>query len=288
MIGRTQASAVTFVPVLCGSNALSRGPERGIPFEDAKSPVPHAARVPPQIGQMGCLSRLIGTAVFLVGALVAAWWWSGGQVPLPQAIESRIPFNPRGADSMSTAPTGALATARWQPITEAGSTSAQAQLARLSRRDGPATVTLEAGELASFLVKAFAQQLPATASGARVAVINDMVYVKSEIPLEDFGGSAILGPLAGALNRKDTITIGGQFDLISSRTAQFRIREVVIGEFGVPKPLLPKLVSSTRRGTVGSDISDDGYPVELPPYVGDVRISRGRITVYRADPLAKP
>ena len=233
---------------------------------------------------MSCLSRLVGTAGLAVVAVGAWWWYSGGNVPLPQSIAARIPFEPRKLDSMSTAPARGLANARWQSVDEAAFGSVQISLARLGQRGGPPTVTLEAGELASFLVQPFARQLPASATGAVVAVVDDMVYVKSEIPLEDFGGAAILGPLAGALDRKDTIIIGGTFDLIAPGRAQFRIREVVVGAFSVPRPLVPRLISATRRGLMGDEITQDGYPVELPPYVGDVRISRGQITVYRVEP----
>ena len=233
---------------------------------------------------MSCISRLVSTVVVSVAAVGAWWWYSGGNVPLPQSITSRIPFAPRTIDSMSTAPARGLANARWQPIEDASSVSAQARLVRLGQRGGPPTVTLEAGELASFLVQPFALQLPTSAKGAVVAVVDDMVYVKSEVPLEDFGGAAILGPLAGALDRRDTIIIGGNFDLIAPGRAQFRIREVVVGAFSVPRPLVPRLISATRRGLVGDAITQDGYPVELPPYVGDVRISRGQITVYRVEP----
>lgn len=230
---------------------------------------------------MSCLSRVTGAAVLAAAVVGGWWWWSGGDVPLPESITSRIPFEPRKSDSMSTAPASGLATARWQPIETIAFETAQGKLATLSRRGGPASITLEAGELASFLVQPFARQLPASAEGAAVAVVGDLVYVKAVIPLEDFGGAAILGPFAGALDRRDTVTIGGEFDLLVSGRAQFRIREVIMGEFSVPRPLVPKLVSVTRRGLIGDDFSDDAYPIELPPYVGDVRIRHGQITVYR-------
>lgn len=233
---------------------------------------------------MSCLSRAVGTAVLVVGVTGAWWWWSGGQLPLPESVTAWIPFEPRGADSMSSAPARGLRTARWQPVSSAGAKSAQDKLARLSRKDGPAMVSLEPGEIASFIVEAFARQLPESARGAMVAVVDDRVYIKAEIPLEDFGGETILGPLAGALDRRDTIVIGGTFDLIEERNAQFRIREVIMGQFSVPRPLVPRLVSMTRRGPeADSTVSSDGYPVTLPPYVGDVRIARGRITVYRTE-----
>ncbi len=235
---------------------------------------------------MGCLTRLVGTVVLVVAAAGAWWWWSGGRLPLPAAVEARIPFSPRTTtDSMSTAPASGLATARWQPISsDAAFTTAQERLSSLGRRGGPGMVTLEAGQLASFLVQAFVRQLPASAAGAVVAVVDDMVYMKAEMPLTDFGGDALLGPLAGALDRRDTIIVGGTFDMLAPGRAQFRIREVVVGEFSVPRPLVPRLIAATRRGIMADDMADEGYPVQLPPYVGDLRIRRGQITAYRAEP----
>ncbi len=233
---------------------------------------------------MASLSRLLGTLVLIVALAVGWWWWSGGKLPLPDSVVSWLPFEPRQPDGMSTAPARALARAVWQPIDAAAAQTAQTKLRQLASPSGPGMVTLEPGQLASFLVEAFARQLPESARGAMVTVVDDMVYVKADIPLEDFGGESVLGPLAGALDRRDTIVIGGTFDLIDERRAQFRIREVIMGQFSVPRPLVPKLVSLTRRGAItDSLISPDGYPVTLPPSVADVRISRGRITVYRTE-----
>ncbi len=233
---------------------------------------------------MAALIRLIGTVVLVMMLAIGWWWWSGGKLPLPESLTAWIPFEPRQPDSMSTAPARALERAVWQPIDAAAAQTAQTKLRELASPSGPAMVTLEPGQLASFLVEAFARQLPTSAQGAMVTVVDDMVYVKADIPLEDFGGESVLGPLAGALDRRDTIVIGGTFDLIDDRRAQFRIREVIMGQFSVPRPLVPKLVELTRRGaTADSMIARDGYPVILPPSVADVRISRGRITVYRTD-----
>ncbi len=205
---------------------------------------------------------------------------------LPDAVAARLPSAGGVRDSMSTAPSEGLATARWQSIEEASAAEAEVKVARLRKRGGPERITLEAGELASFLVQPFVLQLPASATDARVAVVDDMIYVKTLVRLEDFGGESILGPMAGALDRRDTLTIGGTFDLIDRGRAQFRIREVIIGAFRVPRPLVPKLIALTRRGLADAAISDDGYPITLPPFVGDVRIARNQITVYRAVPAA--
>ncbi len=236
---------------------------------------------------MGCLTRAVGTAVLLVGAATGLWWWTGGAVPMPEAITTRLPFEPRGADSMSTVPARALATARWHGISEADSKTAEERLAALAAPGGPSMVTLRPGELLSFLVAPFAAQLPPSARAAQVAVTHGRVYVKAEVPLSDLGGGPMLSSLVGMLDRRDTVIIGGSFDLLddvaSERRAQFLVQEVVMGEFSVPRPLVPRLVSTIRRGDVPAWVSQNGYPVTLPDWVGDVRIRRDRVTVYRAE-----
>ncbi len=236
---------------------------------------------------MGCLTRAVGTAVLLVGATTALWWWSGGAVPMPEAITSRLPFEPRGADSMSTAPARALARARWHSIGDADSKSAEERLASLAAPDGPGMVTLQPGELLAFLVAPFAAQLPPSARAAQVAVTDGRVYVKAEVPLSDLGGGPMLSSLVGMLDRRDTVIIGGSFDMLddaaTERRAQFLVQEIIMAEFSVPRPLVPRLVSTIRRGAVPPWVAENGYPVTLPAWVGDVRIRRDRVTVYRAE-----
>lgn len=236
---------------------------------------------------MGLLSRAVSTAVFVVGVAGAWWWWSGGNLPLPESVVSRIPFAPRGADSMSTAPASGLAMARWMPIDDAGFAEALKRVSALAVRGGPSMVTLDASELLSFLVEPFRVQLPASAQAASVAVADGLLYVKADVPLEDLGGGPMLGPLVGMLNRRDTVIIGGSFDLVDGQRAQFLIQEVIIGEFSVPRPLVPRLVGSMRRGLMPEWVAENGYPVELPPAIGDIRIRKDRITAYRAE-LATP
>lgn len=235
---------------------------------------------------MGCLTRAASSAVF-VGVIVGGWlYWSGGNLPLPESVTSRIPIAPRGADSMSTEPARGLATARWLPIDDANFAQAIARVAPLGTPGGPSVVTLDANELLSFLVEPFRMQLPASAEAASVTVADGLLYVKASIPLQDLGGGPMLGSLVGMLDRRDTVIIGGAFDLVGGQQAQFLIQEVVIGEFSVPRPIVPRLIGTIRRGLMPDWVAPNGYPVQLPGAIGDIRIRKDRITVYRAEPIS--
>jgi hypothetical protein len=39
-----------------------------------------------------------------------------------------------------------------------------------------------------------------------------------------------------------------------------------------------------RRGEMPAGVAADAFPVPVPEYIGDVRIGRGRVTLYRATP----
>lgn len=249
--------------------------------------------------------------VVLVLAAIAWWWWQGGRTPFPRDIDFRSPIV-IGDDSMSTEPSPALARAEWHPFTPSPAAadsavptrdeatarsdrttrsaengagdSLQLKLRQLSRPDGPAMVTFAPGEVAAFITDAFARQLPPSARGTAVAVVDSVIYVRADVSLREFGADRVLGELAGFIDRRDTVIVGGTFDLVDRGLGQLRVREVVVGDLSLPRPLVSRLISAARRRRAQSDaVAPDAYPVRLPPYVGDVRVRQGRITVYRTD-----
>jgi len=52
----------------------------------------------------------------------------------------------------------------------------------------------------------------------------------------------------------------------------------------VPSTLIPRLLRQIERGSRPAGLSDDGLPLVIPPYLGDVRISSGKITLYKTSP----
>jgi hypothetical protein len=229
---------------------------------------------------VGLVTRAVGGLAVTVVAVGGLWWVSDGRVPLPEALASRLPTL-RVDDSMSTAPSAALMRAQWRTLDEADFGEANALLATLSD-PGAREVTLRPAQLLAFLVAPFREQLPPSARAAQVAVSRGHVYVRADVPLADLGAGSALSSLIGALDRRDTIIIGGRFEVVEPPRAQFLIEEVVLGEFSVPRPLVPRLIATMRRGRMPEWVAPHAYPVTLPPTVGDVRVGDDRITVYRA------
>jgi hypothetical protein len=56
---------------------------------------------------------------------------------------------------------------------------------------------------------------------------------------------------------------------------------VKIGELIVPQQAIPQIVSRLSRGAQEPGVATDGIPFPIPPYIGDVRVGKGKITLYK-------
>ena len=218
----------------------------------------------------GCVRRLGCLVVLLV---VAGAAWLGRDLWLPQA-RAWLAGGGGRADV-------AAADNTWESLSPERAERGERAVRDLARSGGPVYVSLRPGELASYVFLSLASTLPPSAESAEAAVIGDRVYVRAVVPLAELGGVGGLGALGGMLADRDTLRLGGTFDVVRAGLAQFNVREVRLGGFPVPERVIPALVSRVRRGTVPEGVAADALPVPIPEYIGDVRVARGRITLYK-------
>ncbi len=211
----------------------------------------------------GCLRRL-GCLIIVALLLVGAWYWY-----------ARVPSSPRGATTVTTA------TAQWQPLSVANAERGQRAVQSLGARSGPVYANLSASDAASFIFLAAARQLPPSAQNVSAAVVGDRLYVRGYVSIRELGGKEIMGPMAALLGERDTLQLGGMINVIQPGLGQFRVRDVKFGSLDIPSVIIPRLIARIRKGTVPPGIAADAFPMPLPPYISDVRIANGRITVYK-------
>ncbi|MBC8088007.1 MAG: hypothetical protein H7Z40_12135 [Phycisphaerae bacterium] len=226
---------------------------------------------------MSCLSR-IGclTVVALAGA--AAWWAYGGEMPAFAGGTGR--FRTGRPDSMSVARKPVV----WSGIKDAQVPSATA-LADLERANGPAYVTLGAGDIAGFLAEGFGRALPQSAEGVQVAIVDDLVRMRAEIPLRELGGKALPEFVTNLLTDRDTVDMTGSIEMIRPGLAQFRVRALNIHGIDLPPRLIPPLLKAIGRQMPQRDsVATDAFALPLPRAVSDVRVSRGLVTLYKSAP----
>jgi hypothetical protein len=164
-----------------------------------------------------------------------------------------------------------------------GGTSGREAMARLSRRSGPAYVSLRAPELAGVLATGLSKVLPTSATRPEVAIVDEQLLMRAEVELRDLAGDGALRGLLGmALDGRDTLRMAGTLDLVRPGLAEYRVRELRIRGIDVPPRLIPSLLGAMRRGAVADSLPTDALPIPLPKAVADVRVANGKVTLYKA------
>ena len=226
---------------------------------------------------MSCLSR-IGCLTVVVLAGAGAWWMYGGEVPSFMGGAGRVRL---GAPDTVDAAGKPVA---WSGIKDAQVPGAHA-LSELERPNGPAYITLGAGDLAGFLAEGFGRALPQSAQGVQVAIVDDRVRMRAEIPLRELGGSALPEFVSNLLTDRDTVDMTGVIEMIRPGLAQFRVRSLSVHGIDVPTKLIPPLLKAVGRQMPQRDlVATDAFALPLPRAVADVRVSRGRVTLYKSAP----
>ncbi len=213
----------------------------------------------------GCLQRVGCLTVILIIA-AAAWLfrdrWMPGQT------------RPRLAERVGG----------WEQATPAAAVRAGASVATLGGAKGAVFANVRAGELVAWLLDSLSAKLPPPVERPQAAILGDRVYIRSVVRTNDLGGSRSLGPLAALLGDRDTVQFGGTLRVIRPGLAEYRVDEVRVREFSLPKAVIPKLLRQLDPSVRPEGVSPDGVAFTLPRYVGDVRIVNGHVTLYRAMP----
>ena len=212
--------------------------------------------------------RRLVIAIVIIAAVAAGWYlrdrWT------------REPHAPRAeADSLGVV---------WEPLTMEGAERARTAVQQLARSSGPVFANVGAGDLASYVYVELAKQLPSSAEDVRAAVIGDRVYIKASVRLAELGVGEALGPFAGVVGDRDTVSFGGQFEILRPGLAQFHVLDLRVRDFSIPRGLIARIIGRVRRGTVPEGVSADGLPLEIPAHIADVRIGEGRVILYKNTP----
>jgi hypothetical protein len=171
----------------------------------------------------------------------------------------------------------------WEPLSPTDAERGRVAVESLAQRSGPVFVNLTPTQAASYIFLVVAKQLPPSARNVQASIRGDRLYVRSEVDLKDFGGAGQLGTLGMLLGSRDSVLLGGNIHMIKPGLAEFVVQEVKLGHLQVPKSLIPRLITQMKKkGKPVEGISPSGLPMVMPPYISDVRIANGRITLYKS------
>jgi hypothetical protein len=213
---------------------------------------------------MGCIARLGCLFLLLVGCVVA---WFTRDRWMPRHLQS-------GAASTAAVPT-------WQPLTEAAADSASNALNKLSQARGQVFQTISAQAAASYVFRQLAHRPVDPSDSLEATGAGDKISMRASVKLSDLGGLGDVGPILGMVRDRERVMLTGTMRVVSPGMAEFQISEARIRDLPLPHAMLSSLVNRVERGGHPPGVDVDALPLPIPRYVGDIRVARGKVTLYK-------
>jgi hypothetical protein len=211
---------------------------------------------------MGCLRR-IGCLVILLAAVVAGFLYRDRIAALYRRVRG-VPEPPPAV---------------YVPPAPGATAQAEAALDRLVRRGGPAFIDLTAAQLAALIERQLAGAGTRVLDSVAVALGDQRVQVRGSLDMSVVP-RRLLGPLAQGLGRREPVVAGGTLSAQPDGHVVWTIDELRIREFPFPRLVIPAILHVMNL----SDGKAAAVPIPLPAGIGDVRVNRAGIRVYRAAP----
>lgn len=226
---------------------------------------------------MGCLRRL-GCLVVLVVAAVVAWkardvWrpWLPGWVP-------------GHGTSYGREREAAGENAVWEPLTEEGAARAEHAVAALGDRKAAVFTSVQPGDFASYMLMDLAGRLPSDLDSAQATVVGNQLLLRTSLDIKAMTGRDPPGIVTAVIGQRAPLTMAGVFDVVRPGVAEFRVQDLEVHGLPLPGPLIPQVVSRVESGPHPPGLASNALLVNVPPYVADIRGTRGRITLYKNEP----
>ena len=252
---------------------------------------------------MGCLSR-VGCLVVVAAAGAVGYWLYGDRLPseltraagsaagrVRDAADRATRSNPSATGRAGSVDDSARVAARdaerrvaWATVTP-GTDAPPDIVASLTRKNGPAFVTLGAGDLAALAGSGLRKQLPPSVSDLQLALEGNQLLARAMVDVSEIAGDGTLGALLGtALSGRDSVRLAGTVEPLRTGMAQVHIVGMRLKGIDVPPRLIPTFLKALRRGPRVEGLAADALVLPLPRSVADVRIANGRLTLYKALP----
>lgn len=219
---------------------------------------------------MGCLRKL-GCLGLLIVLAIAGWFtrdrWLH-KVPI-------IGRNPT-ADALPA----------WQRLSPDGAGRARAAIRRLEGRSGPVYVNVAPGDLAAYVFQELSGALPGDADSIEAAAIGNQLFVRATIPTAVLGDRKSLGPVAALLGDRERVQLGGMLRIIRPGLGEFRVTELKLRDFTLPRAFIPRIVGQMSRNRP-ADVAPDALPLRTPDHIADIRVANGQITLYKTVPVTR-
>ena len=216
------------------------------------------------LGRLGCFA-----VILLLLAGVVGWFTQDMWVP---KLRARAGFAPSASAAV------------WEPVKPEGAARGHDALVQLRKHNGPVFVKVHPADLASYALGMAPRKALNGVTQLESRADGDRIYFRGTVNTAELGASAASGPLSGVmdgmLRGEQQITVGGRMEVTTPGHGKFQIDEVKVGELRLPAGAVRKLLAHYT----GAAEADGGASIDvpLPPEIGDVRVQKGAITLYKS------
>jgi hypothetical protein len=211
----------------------------------------------------GCIGRLVVLGVLLVAGAVA--------------YLTRASWEPTVRARLGLKPAVVAAAPAWEPVTPEGALRVRTALDGFRRPTGPAFMNVHAGDLVAFAFDSMMRGWRSDAGRAHAEALagENVVSIRGTVAVKDLGG--VSGPLAGVLDGDQPIEVRGRFEVAAGGGTHFRVERIALKSLVLPSAAIGAVVRRLAPAADGAAI-----PLALPRDVADIRVTAGRITLYKA------
>lgn len=216
----------------------------------------------------GCIGRL-GCLLVLAVLCVGGWFTKDLWYPRVRAMVVATP----PAKSLS-----------WAPINKDASSAGTRAAERLGEKSGPVFANLTPAEFAAWQLEPAMKILGTSAGNPEVTVHGDTLFVRANVAVTELGDPKSLGPLATMLDGRQPVVIGGRLAMQQPGLLGLQVTQMTVNELKLPSALIAKVVKRVSVKERTDSIAPGVIVLPVPKSVADVRVSNGKIVLYKAVP----
>lgn len=169
-------------------------------------------------------------------------------------------------------------------VTEERRSRATKVVESLGKKSGPVFANLTAAEASSLVLVDARRRLPAFSSDVDAAVSGDRLLLRTTLDPAELRGIDALGPIAALLESRQRVTLSGTLDVAKPGRGLFIVQDLRVNDLAVPTAAIATLIRQVDRRDRPSNEPSRAIAFPLPPSVGDVRVGKGRVTLYKTVP----
>jgi hypothetical protein len=214
------------------------------------------------LGRLGCLAVV---AVLAVGGWFTRPYW------YPR-VRSMV---------VATPPADTIA---WTPITPEAAAVGTKAAERLAAKNGPVYASLTPAEFVAWQLTPAMKILGNAAAKPEASVQGEVLLVRASVAVNELGDPRSLGPLGSMLDGRQPVLIGGRLSMLKPGMLGMTVTEITVNELRLPSALIARIVRRIAVKQRTDSLAPDVIAIAVPDAVADVRITKGKVVLYKAVP----